>query len=247
MESNDKEVVMKKIGMVTLLVFGVFLSLSVARVYAQDADTTKCKSSFEGKKDFIRQKFYEEFNLTDEQKKAWEDNEAKQKTQMEALFGAMKDKKESLHQELSKDKLDMKKINQINGELKKLAEQKIDYELQRILAAQKILTPEQFKEFTVKRYGHMCCSFGNGKGMMKHGMFMHKEYGMMGGMRNLRTSMVATSDGGVIVMRGHKLSKYDKNMNLVKEVKTEKMEAAAEGEDEEVAEVQGDEEGVLQE
>ena len=30
--------------------------------------------------------------------------------------------------------------------------------------------------------------------------------------------MVATSDGGVIVMAGHKLFKYDKDLNLVKEV-----------------------------
>ena len=54
--------------------------------------------------------------------------------------------------------------------------------------------------------GEEMMSGGMDKGMM---MSMH---GMMG-----KTSMVATSDGGVIVLKGNKLTKYDKNLNLVKE------------------------------
>ena len=59
-----------------------------------------------------------------------------------------------------------------------------------------------------------------GKGMMGKGMMMKK--GMMGpmmmhGMMN-KSSMVATSDGGVIVLSGNKLTKYDKNLNVIKEV-----------------------------
>jgi hypothetical protein len=41
-------------------------------------------------------------------------------------------------------------------------------------------------------------------------MSMHSMMGMM-------SSIVATSDGGVVVMIGNKLYKYDKNLNLVKE------------------------------
>ena len=37
-------------------------------------------------------------------------------------------------------------------------------------------------------------------------------------MNGMQKQMVATSDGGVIVMAGHKLFKYDKDLNLVKEV-----------------------------
>jgi len=48
------------------------------------------------------------------------------------------------------------------------------------------------------------------KGQMG-GMIMQ----MMGGMQK---QMLATSDGGVIVMTANKLSKYDKDLNLVKEV-----------------------------
>jgi len=51
---------------------------------------------------------------------------------------------------------------------------------------------------------------GEGKGsMMGEGMMK----GMMG-----KSSMVASNDGGVIVLLGNKLYKYDKNLNLVKEV-----------------------------
>lgn len=48
---------------------------------------------------------------------------------------------------------------------------------------------------------------------------MGKHY-MMGGMMKMmmKKQMVATEDGGVIVMAGNKLQKYDSNLNLVKEV-----------------------------
>ena len=46
------------------------------------------------------------------------------------------------------------------------------------------------------------------KGMMKHGMMM----------KMMEKSVVATSDGGVVVIMANKMSKYDKDMKLVKEV-----------------------------
>lgn len=45
-----------------------------------------------------------------------------------------------------------------------------------------------------------------------------KDMGMMGGKMHEPPKMVATSDGGVIVLAGRKLSKYDGLLNLVKEV-----------------------------
>ena len=42
--------------------------------------------------------------------------------------------------------------------------------------------------------------------------------GMMGGGMMQHASMVATPDGGVIVLSGPRLAKYDKDLNLVKEV-----------------------------
>jgi hypothetical protein len=67
-----------------------------------------------------------------------------------------------------------------------------------------------------------------GREMMgKQGMMEHKGWkdqggrkgcmGEMPGMMGMsRTSMVATSDGGVVVLSGTNLYKYDKNLNLVK-------------------------------
>jgi len=53
---------------------------------------------------------------------------------------------------------------------------------------------------------------GKGMGMCKG---MGRECGKMGMM--MQKQMVATSDGGVIVLAGNKLYKYDKDLNLVKE------------------------------
>ena len=47
---------------------------------------------------------------------------------------------------------------------------------------------------------------------------MMKGKGMMGGGMMQHASMVATPDGGVIVLSGPRLAKYDKDLNLVKEV-----------------------------
>lgn len=53
------------------------------------------------------------------------------------------------------------------------------------------------------------------------GRWMHRNKGaMMGGMMKCMSdkSLVATSDGGVVVLVGHKLIKFDKDLNVVKEV-----------------------------
>lgn len=62
----------------------------------------------------------------------------------------------------------------------------------------------------------MCEKMGDGKGMMG---------GMMGMMN--KSTMVASNDGGVILLSGKKLSKYDANLNLVKEVSLKGEEPAA--------------------
>ena len=68
-----------------------------------------------------------------------------------------------------------------------------------------------------------------GKGMMRKGMVDDKD-GMMGGkmmgmmgmcpmMKSMmERSVVATSDGGVVVVMGNKLTKYNKDLNVIKEV-----------------------------
>ena len=54
---------------------------------------------------------------------------------------------------------------------------------------------------------------------MAKGMEMREKMaGMFGRHEMMNKTMVATNDGGVIVMAGPKLMKYDKDLNLVKEV-----------------------------
>ena len=76
---------------------------------------------------------------------------------------------------------------------------------------------------------------GDDKGMMKGDMMGGKEMmGMHGMMRKMsEKNVVATSDGGIVVVTGNKLIKYDKDLNLVKEVDlkmdTEGMQKMMEG------------------
>ena len=58
------------------------------------------------------------------------------------------------------------------------------------------------------------------KGMEKHGKMsdMCPRHCMMM-MKKMSKSMVATSDGGVVVMSGNRLLKYNKDLELKKEVK----------------------------
>ncbi len=63
--------------------------------------------------------------------------------------------------------------------------------------------------------GTMMCDSKEGKGsmmgkeMMAGGMMMHQM---------MEKTVLATPDGGIIVAMGNKLFKYDKDLNLVKEV-----------------------------
>lgn len=58
-----------------------------------------------------------------------------------------------------------------------------------------------------------------GKGMMDGEMMGGKMMGMCPMMKSMmERSVVATSDGGVIVVMGSKLTKYDKELNVIKEV-----------------------------
>lgn len=58
----------------------------------------------------------------------------------------------------------------------------------------------------------------SGKMMGKGGKGMCAMHGMMMGKCMTSHSIVATSDGGIVVSSCGKLAKYDKNLNLIKEV-----------------------------
>ena len=60
------------------------------------------------------------------------------------------------------------------------------------------------------------------KGGMKGGMMGDSKGSMMGMhgmmMKMMDRNVVATSDGGIVIVTGNKLTKYDKSLNVVKEV-----------------------------
>ncbi len=63
----------------------------------------------------------------------------------------------------------------------------------------------------------MMGSKGGMMGMMGgKGMMGRMQHGMM--MKMMGKSVVATSDGGIVIVSANKMSKYDKDLNLVKEV-----------------------------
>ncbi len=144
-------------GIAMLAVAAVAMSSSL--LYADFSGNKSCESgkAVSGKTGYNKKEAFKDFNLTDEQKKMLEANRSKHREDMKALFNDMKTQKAAMSQELQKQTLDMAKINQINGELKKLEARMLDYKLQGILDVRNILSPEQFKKFSEKmeeRKGH---------------------------------------------------------------------------------------------
>ena len=66
-----------------------------------------------------------------------------------------------------------------------------------------------------------CCMEMGQSGMMGQGPGMGMQQGKRGMMmqKMMPKSMVSTGDGGIVVMSGNSLLKYDQDLNLVKEVK----------------------------
>jgi hypothetical protein len=72
------------------------------------------------------------------------------------------------------------------------------------------MTGEEMKSMPMKKHDMMMKEKGMSMGCCPlHGMMMK---GMM------EKKMVATSDDGIVILTCHKLMKYDKDLNLVKEV-----------------------------
>lgn len=129
----------------------VAMALASSAVHAQPSCPADGKEKgWAEKKEVKRQELYKELNVTEEQKKALEENKNKHREEMKALFTQEKEKRALISQELQKGALDMARINQINDELKKLQAQMSDQRLERILEVRRILTPDQFKKFISK-------------------------------------------------------------------------------------------------
>ncbi len=142
---------MRRVKVVTFLIFAVLAGLSTSIIYAASpVPLASRKEGFMKKIDAKQQEIYSNLGLTDEQKKLLEENKNKQIEQIKALFTQMRQKTALLRQELEKSELNMQAIYQTNNELKQLQAKMLDNRLERVLKVRKILTPEQFKKFEDK-------------------------------------------------------------------------------------------------
>ncbi len=98
--------------------------------------------------------FFKELNFNEDQKKALKANKEKHRQDTKAVFEDMHAKMKLMREELQKDHLDMGKVNQIQADLKATQAKMMDQRLEHILEVRKILTPEQFKQFSQKMEEH---------------------------------------------------------------------------------------------
>lgn len=135
-----------------VIVFVLLGMLTASNIYAAEKNNgsgEEC-ATYQGKHrnmDEKRQKIWDQLNLTPEQKKQLEDNKAKNKEVMKAIFETIKSLRESLKAELMKPELDMNKISAIQSQIKPLQNQMTDNRLNSILEVRKIMTREQFAKF----------------------------------------------------------------------------------------------------
>lgn len=141
---------MNNIKIVALIIMGA-LVFSAPALYAYSPDRGgQHGKDFESRIDKREKEIFRDLNLTAEQKKALEDNKNKNRIEMKASFEAKRAKERQLREELQKVDMDIKKVNEINNELKSLHAKMADQRLAGILEVRKILTPEQFKKFNEK-------------------------------------------------------------------------------------------------
>ena len=81
-----------------------------------------------------------------------------------------------------------------------------------------LATSVAYLAFAAEPKGEMMGKGMMGQGMMGQGMMGMCPMASMMGQCMMQKEMVAVEDGGVIVMADNKLFKYDKALNLVKEV-----------------------------
>ena len=142
---------MKSKKLAALVIVGA-LVLSSGVLYASSSDD-KCgtpEKTSKGRGWAGKHDIFKDLNLTDQQKKMLEENKAKHKEEMKVTLDAIRQARDSMRQELQKEKLDMAKVGRINDELKKLEAQMIDRRLEGVLEVRKILSPQQFQKFMSK-------------------------------------------------------------------------------------------------
>ncbi|MCP5008027.1 MAG: periplasmic heavy metal sensor [Planctomycetes bacterium] len=131
-------------------IVGVILLSS--NVYSQT--TGDFPSGREAKCEKMRARMLEVFkqlDLSPEQEKQLNAHRKMHREQGSEIRTGMRAKREAMKKKLQKQDLDMKEINFIHSELKRMHSTKADHRLEGILGIRKILTTEQFVKFMDSR------------------------------------------------------------------------------------------------
>ncbi len=133
---------------IALMVFLLAAPAVYARVEDSSADALSAQAaSWKQKRKEKMQKIFSELNITEEKKTKLKENKTKHREQRKGGFEQIKSYKEALKQELTKPDLDMKRIQEIQGQVKAAQAQMADDRLNSILEVRTILTQEQFTRF----------------------------------------------------------------------------------------------------
>ncbi|MBF0486223.1 MAG: Spy/CpxP family protein refolding chaperone [Candidatus Omnitrophica bacterium] len=94
------------------------------------------------------QEIYTQIGLTALQKKRIDDNKTKTLSQAAEAFKKLKKATGDIREELDQPRLNMGKINALHNEIKKQQNALADCHLQAVLEVRKILTPQQFAQYS---------------------------------------------------------------------------------------------------
>jgi Spy/CpxP family protein refolding chaperone len=125
----------------------MFVFTSVAGAQLPEGDQAKMGKKWEARFGEI----IKELDLTKEQQQAITQQREREKAQSQELRQKMKSVRDEITRELDKEATDTAKVNSLVAQLKELTGNRIEGQIQGIMALKKILTPAQFKTLNEKR------------------------------------------------------------------------------------------------
>jgi Spy/CpxP family protein refolding chaperone len=131
-------------GVVAAMIF-VFTSMACAQL--PEGDHAKMGKNWEERFN----KTIQELNLTPAQQQAITQQRAQERAQSQELRQKIKSVRDEITRELDKETTDTVKVNALVAQMKELTGNRIEQQIQGIMALKKILSPAQFKALNEKR------------------------------------------------------------------------------------------------
>jgi protein CpxP len=102
----------------------------------------------DGRREQKIEEMHKKLGLSAEQAAQLREHRKAHKEESRALFDQIKTKKHAVKEELGKADFDEAKVRALSGEIKQIQNQLADNKLESILQVRRILTPEQFRQFS---------------------------------------------------------------------------------------------------